>query len=377
MMFDKLDSEYRKTERKLAEAYAMSFVKVKIEMINSIEHKKSSISFEHFEESLRNELFPIEQGLNKEVDDVLKEKELEKWKLQFENIWKNNKEDQALNWRCNLKNAFDRLFNYENRVEKYQKKMRTKINEFFKSSTESDVSNWTESKKQQIFEDMFENTLDEAKKEFPKRDVPGEIRKVYQNSNVIKQRQIHINWSDKLPVESNPYAMQSYEKKEDKKKGWVPEIFKRKFPNLFKDANEKHAAGAAEEKKQEAIDLCINSVRDTVNRVTAGKLCYDDSIISKVIREVNNTIIKHNLIDNSVVQQMHEYGAVLIVDLMERIEETWEKENSVPAKLELDKEIMRQYFMMVSQGVAKTILFAATMATRLEINIFSGMQINN
>jgi hypothetical protein len=62
---------------------------------------------------------------------------------------------------------------------------------------------------------------------------------------------------------------------------------------------------------------------------------------------------------------------------MERIEETWEKENSVPAKLELDKEIMRQYFMMVSQGVAKTILFAATMATRLEINIFSGMQINN
>ena len=62
---------------------------------------------------------------------------------------------------------------------------------------------------------------------------------------------------------------------------------------------------------------------------------------------------------------------------MENIERKWERENSVPAKLESDKDIMRQYFMMVSQGVAKTILFAATMATKLEISIFLGMQINN
>ena len=69
---------------------------------------------------------------------------------------------------------------------------------------------------------------------------------------------------------------------------------------------------------------------------------------------------------------MHQYGMTLIVDLMQKIQTKWERENSVPAKLESDKEILRQYFTMVSQGVAKTILFAKTMAATLEKNILPG-----
>ena len=39
---------------------------------------------------------------------------------------------------------------------------------------------------------------------------------------------------------------------------------------------------------------------------------------------------------------------------MEKIEAEWEAENSVYAKLKSNKESMREYFIMVSQGVEKT-----------------------
>jgi hypothetical protein len=60
------------------------------------------------------------------------------------------------------------------------------------------------------------------------------------------------------------------------------------------------------------------------------------------------------------------------VFLMENIENEWEAENSVSAKLESNKEILCQYFVMVSLGVAKTKLFAATMAANLEKSLISG-----
>jgi hypothetical protein len=58
---------------------------------------------------------------------------------------------------------------------------------------------------------------------------------------------------------------------------------------------------------------------------------------------------------------------------MQVIEKKWETENSVSAKLESSKEIMRKYFVMVSQGVKTTQLFAATMAVTLENVITSGI----
>ena len=62
----------------------------------------------------------------------------------------------------------------------------------------------------------------------------------------------------------------------------------------------------------------------------------------------------------------------LTIDLMENIERKWERENSVPAKLESNKQILRNHFMMVSEGVAKTKLFASNMAATLEKSIKPG-----
>jgi hypothetical protein len=57
----------------------------------------------------------------------------------------------------------------------------------------------------------------------------------------------------------------------------------------------------------------------------------------------------------------------LTVKLMKTVQEQREKENSVPAKLESNKENLCKNFMMVSNSVAKTItLFASNMADILE-----------
>ncbi|EFX68077.1 hypothetical protein DAPPUDRAFT_330390 [Daphnia pulex] len=59
---------------------------------------------------------------------------------------------------------------------------------------------------------------------------------------------------------------------------------------------------------------------------------------------------------------MFQYGMKLTVHLMKKVQDQWEKENSVPAKLESNKEILRKNFMKVSNGVAQTGLFASNMA---------------
>jgi hypothetical protein len=128
-----------------------------------------------------------------------------------------------------------------------------------------------------------------------------------------------------------------------------------------------------EQEQENRNNLCFESVLATVNRIASGKLCYDDSIISDVICEVDLAIKKCKLIENSEVQFMHVCGMKHIVHLMQVIEKKWETENSVSAKLESSKEIMRKYFVMVSQGVKTTQLFAATMAVTLENVITSGI----
>ncbi len=177
--------EYKKIERSLTEAYEKSFKKVKQEMIKSTEERKNSVPFYYFEDKHRAEIHATVAELNTAVDVVVNKKGQEKWQLQFQNMWDRNKNDQDFNWRLKLKNAYDRLFNYENRVEEYKKKMRQEINEFFKNSK---VTDWKESEKNKKFEEMFKRYLDEAKKEFPTPDVLGELKKVCHNSSVIKKK---------------------------------------------------------------------------------------------------------------------------------------------------------------------------------------------
>jgi hypothetical protein len=379
---DKLDLEYKKIERKLAEAYENAFKNIKDEMTKRIgekddplcsttmrgpdgetpeKKKNSSVTFEHFVTKLFDELLPVEKELSIEVEDMLKNKNLEKWSQGFENKWENNKKVQAFSWKCNVRNAFDRLFTYENRVATYTKKMRTAINQLFKSSTNS----WTDPEKENKFYELFKDILAEAKKEFPPKEVRKEITKVYQESPVIKSRKIEMNW-DVEPIET----YQS-KKEEDKKSYWISKLIDI-FPfEYFKESKSK---ATEQEKKELSCDevKCAAAVYDSVNRIAAGKLCYDDSIISNVIREVDSTIIAHKLTENKVAANMHNHSMKLIFNLMEKTEKEWEKQNSVPAKLESSEAILRKYFMMVSQGVEKTQLFAATMANTLENFIPSG-----
>jgi hypothetical protein len=210
------------------------------------------------------------------------------------------------------------------------------------------------------FEEMFKRYLDEAKKEFPITDVKGEVKKVFQNSTVIEKKKIEINWTDPLFIEPNLLVGKN---KEDK----MLDVLKRQFFRLFYDNGSEK-----EKRKQNSFIKCADSVNDAVNRITAGTLCYDNSIVSHIIREIDSKLCEYHLTDHSVVQGMFQYGMELTVHLMKKVQDQWEKENSVPAKLESNKENLRMNFMMVSNGVAKTKLFATYMADLLEEQIIPG-----
>lgn len=378
--FDKLDFEYKTIERKLAEAYQYSFdfitklmIEEKGETIGSTsEGKENGITNESlvssFEAKLREEISEIEQSLDCEMKEIVTEKGREKWCLQFKELWKMNKKDQARNWVFSLRTSFITLFNYEHHVESYKKKMRQRINELFKLDMQAGQND----ERNQIFEDIFNNILIEARQEYPPKDIPAEIVKVYQNSNLIKKRQIEIN-----PTADLAYCEKHQENTRDEKhqekdlsSNSNPSFLwntKKYFDMLYSKVLGKNC-------HQNAIGSCLDRIRLIVNEIASGKLRYDDSVVSNVICDVDAAITEHNVSLNSEVHLMHTYGQVLIIDLMQQIETRWEVENSVFAKLQQRtvKADLHHYFMMVSRGLDKTKLFAATLASALETAVISG-----
>jgi hypothetical protein len=112
--------------------------------------------------------------------------------------------------------------------------------------------------------------------EFPTTDVQGEIKKVCQNSSVINKRQTEIKWTDEQ-IKSMDY--QSFLKLEEQQ-----------FDGFLNDnGNER------EKKKQNRVTMCADSVRDTINRIAAVTLCYDNSIVSHIIREIHSKLRAHQL----------------------------------------------------------------------------------
>jgi hypothetical protein len=323
-----------------------------------VDEMSNAIRLASFEAKLRDQVMPNEQRLDVEVKEILKGKGREKWSLQFKELWKMNKLGQERNWKFSLKTSFNTLFNYEHHVESYKKKMREEINELFKS-TNLNVSEWTEKDKNKKFDEMFARILLEVQQHFPPKDIPEEIKKVYQNSNVIKTRQIEMmavagdgqSHVDGRTCDGNPTLLE--------KMGM-------KFSQLL------NLKSTEKKITRNAIDSCYESVYAIVNRIAAGKMCYDDSIVYNVISDVDAVITSKNISSYSEVLAMHNYGQTLIVELMQYIEKEWEAENSVFAKLKADKECMREYFVMVSQGLENSKLFVATMERTLEKVAVSG-----
>jgi hypothetical protein len=125
-------------------------------------------------------------------------------------------------------------------------------------------------------------------------------------------------------------------------------------------------------KNRNAVEKCLKSVEAIINSIAASQQCYDDSIISNFIYDVDASITFHEVSTNSEVRKIHIYGQNSIIALMERIGSEWEAENSVLAKLKRNKEAMCEYFMMVSQGAEKIKLFSATMTNALKSVLISG-----
>jgi hypothetical protein len=240
--------------------------------------------------------------------------------------------------------------------------MRQEINKLFKSAT-FDAQHWTEDQKNEKFEEMFDEILTKAQQEFPARDVAAKIVKVYQNSNVIKTRQIEMYQNAELVFETHP-------------NGDI-DTNPSTFSNLITKMSNFYSNMIGKKSRQNLVDSCLEKIFTIVSCIVAGKLCYDDSVVSNVICDVDAAITEHNISLNSDVQLMHIYGQKLIIDRMQRIEKKWEAENSVFAKLQQrkNKEAMRHYFMIVSTGVEKTKLFAATLTSTLKTIIYSGKKI--
>ena len=364
--FAKLDFEYKKIEQQLAEAYRRVFVTVEREMIkeksksiitSSASQERDEDLLEKLERQLKDKILSTTTSLDEEVNVIVNEKGRDKWSLQFQELWKEFKKDQSRNWQRNLKTSFTTLFKYEHQVENYKKEMRREIGQMFKSSN---AAEWTETEKNQKFRAIYKKILANAQERFPSKDVAEEIKKVYQSSNVILGRSIEIdNQRDKLSCENFIVAqMSSNKRKGDSKMSWLMLQAKRHF---------RHVGDFSEKFNRNIVNI-FDAVYKLINNLIVGKKCYDDSIVSEVIDQTDDIITSNGLSANTRVQITHTYGRILITKLMKDIQQKWEAENSVYAKLKQKntKDVMRQYYLMVSHGLQTTKLFANQMSSVLK-----------
>jgi hypothetical protein len=371
MTFDQLDIEYKLKEQELSEAYMKFFTNIKKEMRKINERRSvasatclnsmtivdtSNNNNEDFSvlfiSNLNDAMSPTLRRLEDEVNVIVKAEGREKWSVQFLQMWELNKKKQEEVWTNNIKKAFNRICLYEERLKSYERKMRQEINDFFKS-TSSEFTDAEMKKLAEKFQKVFDKMLLEIKQEFPPKNIDVDIAIVYKNSHVIKGRQIGTNWTRN----DSAFAFLMCLREEQKRGGNGAEAL----------------PGLEIARKQALLLLCVEYVTKYVQIFVDSKLCYDDSIVYTVIKEVDKCICKNQVCDHSVIEQVHAYGRKLISELLGKIQDQWEANNSVYAKFKSSEEIMRNYFDLVSKGAAKTKLFASTMANTLSNVLFSGI----
>jgi hypothetical protein len=389
MAFDQLDIEYKLKEQELSEAYMKSFKKIKKEMRKVNEKESAGVTFAgcvkstassdisnnnngdfsvSFIAKLNDAMLPTLRRLDDEVNVIVKAEGREKWSVQFLQMWKWTKKKQEEDWTNNIKKAFNRICLYEERLKSYERKMRQEINDFFKS-TSLELTDAEMKKLAEKFQKAFYKMLLEIKKEFPPKNIEVEIADVYLKSHVIKGRQIETNWTRDDSASAFLTCLREEQNRDLNGAGAI-----RGFQSLWKKWN-RNGKSETEEiaKKQALLYTCVEYVTEIVEIFVDGKFCYDDSIVYSVIKEVDRGICKNQVCDHSVIELVHAYGRKLISELLGKIQDQWEANNSVYAKFKCSEEVMRNYFELVSIGAAMTKIFASTMANTLSNILSTGM----
>lgn len=371
--FDQLEAEYKRCEQQLAVAYQNKFSAVQKDMVTK-KGETNSLKVADFEISMRQEIEVLEFQLDDEVDKIVNRKGREKWQLKYKEIWKEYKDNQNRHWKRLLNSSFQTLFFYDSQVETLKKDMRQRIRELFSSPTLK-AGEWNQQKKDKEFRIMYDEILQKAKANDPPVNVRERIKKIYQESPLIKNRKIEL---------ANDIAKVQIIEKECELV--IERLYKEEFEKLSPELKNEgnfltnswvyrrtvgRFMGSSKSNYSEPTDY-QRAIFADVRISLAGKICYDDSIGYDIIKNTEKIMkdAKKNW-QNIDYQKAHIYARKLITILLESMQCEWEKHNSVYAKLEQESNrvAMHQYFKAASEGVERTKLLICLMKSTLESNL--------
>ena len=366
--FDQLEAEYKKCEQQLAGTYQMRFSEEQKSMITK-KGETGNVNIDDIVRSMHNGVVVEEQKLDEQVTGIVSRKGREKWRLKYEEMWKEYKVNQASHWKRLLSSSFNTMFNYDSQVEKMKKDMRQRIRKLFSSPT-LETGEWNQKKKEEEFNKMYDQILEEAKMKFPPIDVGGRIKKIYQESPLIKSRKFELT-NDAVEKECIFIIQHQFKEALDGETsaGQCSENF---LKTLFNNIIRRPYRGLLEYRKCEPTEY-QRAIFAFVKNCLVGKICFDDSIADDVIQNTEIILKKpaSKKLQNKDYQKAHIYARNLITTLLTVLQKDWERENSVYVKLEQEsnRAAMRQYFMVASQGVERTKLFICLLKTTLEDNL--------
>ena len=374
--FDQMEAEYKKCEKELAEKYRVTFSSVQKDMVTK-KDETNDLQISHFISSLQQIVDELVLKLDEDVEVVVKKRGREKWQNKYEEIWKDYKENQKNHWKKLLSSSFHTMFYYDSEVEKLRKDMRQGIRELFSSL--SAEREWDQREKDEQFQKMYNEFVKTAKKKYPPVDVEYNIKTVYSQSSLIKQRKIEMGNKDKFVMDMEKECEAIIERQLNENETNPARRNDRIVKgNLFRRGYQYAKNQVARNRSSKNVeptdyqrDIFLN-----IHNILKDKICYDDSIVADVIKnteEIMSDIKKKRKKNwtNFDYQNAHIYARKLIIFLLGDMQDEWEKRNSVYTKLDQpsNRAAMREYFMVASQGVERTKLFVCLLKTTLETSL--------
>lgn len=278
------------------------------------------VKFEEFEAKFKLLVDEKEVDLNSKVNQLLEQPARAKWKADFQLQWSKFKSVEKQRWIDRLLTFFLCQFKFDLYVADCKKTIRRHIRQLF---TIEEAKQWTQLKKTQEFDQVFDAVVAKAKIDHPEVNVKKLVGEVYTNNKRLMGLQIdlyHPETVDDVNESRNELHHNNIKIKEE---------IATRIANCV-------------EQEQMFIGPVVDKVVDIVIQVTEEYNC--------TINETQFLLI---------------FAKKLVTILLEKKQKLWESLNSVPAKLERQREEMRNYFDSVSQGIEDTQLLVKTLGVNL------------
>jgi len=287
--------------------------------------------------------------LNGRVAAAIEQDGRVKWRREFELQWTKFKCVEKQRWIDRLRIFFHCQLKYDLHVSKYKKEMKHHIRQLFAANNQ-EVMQWSEERKRQEFDSMFNLFLAKAKADFPAVVVRDRVEEVYINNKRMMGLQIDLHHPETVAEVDKDIVVLTCSSQPDES------AFLRVLSTII-----------ANKTPTDRLQKIKEEISTRIANCTEPEQVFMSPTVDRVI-DIAIQVTNINNCPNKETQYVHILAKSLVTIFLAKKQRLWERVNSVSAKLDQSstREEMRDYFNSVSHGIVATELLVKTIGFNLK-----------